>query len=115
MRVKTDAHRREAEGSSGIVYMFSLDVARSPQQSVRSCAATAAGAAMARRRTSRPSRARAVGVVVIPERHPEPCPEPHAEFIGLSLRQPDHDRPAFRFDVRVPIVCPAKVCQKGAF
>ncbi len=59
MRVKTDAHRREAEGSSGIVYMFSLDVARSPQQSVRSCAATAAGAAMARRRTSRPSRARA--------------------------------------------------------
>jgi hypothetical protein len=43
VRVKTDAHRREAEGSSGIVYMFSLDVARSPQQSVRSCAATAAG------------------------------------------------------------------------
>jgi len=67
----------------------------------------------------RDRRARAVGVVVvvavIPERHPEPCPEPHAEFIGLSFRQPDRDRPAIRFDVRVPIVCPEKVCQKGAF
>ncbi len=91
MRVKTDAHRRGAEGSSGIVYMFSLDGAHSPQQSVRSCAATAAGAAMARRRTSR---ARTVGdvvvVVVIPERRPEPCPEPHAEFIGNSTAT---DRP----------------------
>jgi hypothetical protein len=37
-------------------------------------------------------RARTVGVVVviIPERRPEPCPEPHAEFIGNSTAT---DRP----------------------
>jgi len=29
-------------------------------------------------------------------RRPEPCPEPHAEFIGLSLRQLHRDRPAVR-------------------